>query len=143
MVLNDFSQMFLFTFRANGQAHGEALVEASVEQLAGYDPSTAEHAYRRAWFGSETALTAMLDVLGFTSFDIQGVLAALHSHRDADRRLAVTPDQLQSAGFRDWSTGACDMSPRKEGSGARQSLPSFDFCLHNSFPGKCARPALF
>ena len=101
MVLNDFSQTFLFTFRSNGQAHGEPLVEALVEQLAGYDPSAAEGAYRRNWYGSENAFTTMLDGLGFGAFDIQGVMAALHSHRDADRRLAVTPDQLQAAGFRE------------------------------------------
>ena len=101
MVLNDFSQTFLFTFRCNGQAHGEPLVEALVEQLADYDPSVAEDAYRRAWFGTEHALTPMLESLGFASFDVRGVMAALHSHRDADRKLAVTPDQLQAAGFQD------------------------------------------
>lgn len=101
MVLDDFSQTFLFTFRCNGEAHGEPLVEASVEQLAAYDPSTAEDAYKRAWFGTENALTAMLDVLGFSAFDVQGVVGALHSRRDADRRLAVTPDQLHAAGFQE------------------------------------------
>ena len=101
MIANDFSQTFLFTFRCNGQAHGEPLVEALVEQLAAYDPSAAEDAYKRAWFGSENALTAMLDGLGFDTFDVEGVMAALHSHRDADRRLEITPDKLQAAGFRE------------------------------------------
>ena len=101
MILNDFSQTFLFTFRPNGQAHGEPLVEALVEQLADYDPSAAEDAYRKAWFGTENALSPMLEGLGFAAFDVQGVVAALHDHRDADRRLAVTPDQLQAAGFQD------------------------------------------
>ena len=93
------------TFRANGQAHGEPLVKASVEQLAGYDPSTAEHAYRRAWFGSETALTAMLDVLGFASFDIQGVLAALHSHRVQTAGSPLRQINCNPLGFANWSNG--------------------------------------
>ena len=101
MVSNDVPQPFLFTFRSNGETHGEPLVEVFVEQLAGYDPSVAEDAYKRAWFGTEQALTTMLEKLGFTSFDIEGVRGALHSHRDADRRLAVTPDQLDKAGFQE------------------------------------------
>ena len=101
MVLNDFSQTFLFTFRCNGEAHGEPLVEVSVEQLAGYDPSPAADAYKSEWYGKEKDLLPMLEKLGFAAFDIQGVRGALHSHRDADRRLAVTPDQLHAAGFRE------------------------------------------
>ena len=101
MVLNDFSQMFLFTFRCNGDAQGEPLVETLVEQLAGYDPSPADDAYRSAWYGKEKDLVPMLERLGFAAFDIQGVKGALHSHRDADRRLAVTPDQLYAAGFQE------------------------------------------
>lgn len=101
MVLNDFSQTFLFTFRCNGDAHGEPLVEALVEQLAGYDPSPAEDASRHAWFGTENALKGILDRLGFSAFDVQGIMGALHSHRDADRRLAVTPDELHAVGFRE------------------------------------------
>ena len=42
----------------------------------------------------------MLEKLGFAAFDTQGVKGALHSHRDADRRLAVTPDLLHAAGLR-------------------------------------------
>lgn len=99
MVLNDFSQTFLFTFRPNGQAHGEPLVEALVEQLAEYDPSAAADAYRSAWYGTEKALFTVLEQLGFSDFDMQGVKGALHSHRDADRRFAVTPDQLTAVGF--------------------------------------------
>lgn len=101
MVLNDLSQTFLFTFRCNGEAHGQRLAEASVEQLAGYDVSVAEGAYRRSWFGTEDALGPMLVSLGFEDLDVQGIAAALHGHRDADRKLAVTPDQLQAAGFRE------------------------------------------
>ncbi len=101
MILHDFSQTFLFTFRGNGQAHGEPVVEVLVEQLADYDPSTAEDAYKRSWFGTEDGLRTMLADLRFEAFDIQGVMAALHGHRGADRRLAVTPDQLDAAGFRE------------------------------------------
>lgn len=101
MMLNSSSQTVLFTFRCNGLAHEECLVEVAVEQLEGYDPSAAADAYKRAWFGTQSALPAMLDGLGFADFDVQGVTAALLDHRDADRRLAVTPDQLQSAGFQE------------------------------------------
>ncbi len=101
MVLNDFSQEFLFTFRGNGVAHGQPLAEVLVEQLAGYDVSVAGDAYRRNWFGTEEALGPMLAKLGFEDFDVKGVLGALGSHRDADRRLAVTPDQLEAVGFRE------------------------------------------
>ena len=101
MVLADFSQTFLFTFRSNGAAHGKRLAEAFVEQLAGYDPSVATDAYRRSWFGTEEALVPMLAKLGFPEIDVKGVTAALHSHRDADRKLDVTPDQLEAVGFRE------------------------------------------
>ena len=101
MVSNDSRQTFLFTFRRNGEAHGEPLVEVLVEQLADYDPSVADDSYRRAWFGTMDALSAMLESLGFSDFDVQGVAGALHTQRDADRRMAVTPDQLQGAGFKE------------------------------------------
>lgn len=101
MVLNDFSQTFLFTFRNNGQVQGQPSVEVLVEQLADYDPSVTGDAYKSAWFGSETALAPMLEELGFAAFDTQGVLGALRSHRGADRRLNVTPNQLNAAGFHD------------------------------------------
>lgn len=101
MVLSDFAQSFLFTFRPNGEAHGEALVEVVVEQLADYDPSAASDAYKSAWYGTETALTNLMENLGFSAFDIQGVKGALHSHRDADRRLSATPDQLKAIGFQE------------------------------------------
>ena len=99
MVLHDFSQTFLFTFRNNGEAHGEPLAEALVEQLADYDPSVAADAYHRSWFGTQKALRPMLVGLGFETLDIDGVMGALRSHRDADRKLAVTPDQLEAVGF--------------------------------------------
>ncbi len=101
MIQYDFSQTFLFTSRNNGHANDELSVEVLVEQLAGYDPAVGDDAYKSAWTGAESALTPMLEKLGFAAFDISGVLGALHSHRDADRRLDVTPNQLQAAGFRD------------------------------------------
>ena len=101
MIQYDFSQTFLFTFRNNGQADGAPSVEVLVEQLAGYDPAVSDDAYKSAWSGSESALTPMLEELGFAAFDITGVMGALRSHRGADRRLDVTPNQLHAAGFRD------------------------------------------
>ena len=101
MVLNDFSQTFLFTFRYNGEAHGKRLAEAHVEQLAENDPSAAPDAYKRSWFGPEEALNSMLTDLGFADFDVNGILASLHARRDTDRKLAVTPDKLEGVGFRE------------------------------------------
>ncbi len=101
MVLHDFSQTFLFTFRCNGEAHGQRLAEALVEQLADQDISVSADAYRRSWFGTEEALSPMLADIGFDPFDITGITAALHSHRDVDRKLAVTPDQLEAVGFQE------------------------------------------
>ena len=101
MVQSDASYTFLFTFRCNGVAYGEPLVEAYVEQLADYDPSVAGDAYRRAWFGTKNSLPVQLKSLGFSDFDVQGVMAALRDHRDADRRLDTTPDRLHAVGFRE------------------------------------------
>jgi len=101
MLLNDFPQTFLFTFRPNGQTDGRGLVEVFVEELAEYDPSAAAGAYKKSWFGTEDALGLMLDTLGFAGTDIEGVMAALKSHRTADRKLTITPDQLHQAGFRE------------------------------------------
>lgn len=100
MVLQDFSQTFLFTFRYNGEAKGQRLAEAHVEQLAGYDPSVAEDAYRTSWFGPEDKLLPMLESLGFPEMDVEGIKAALHSHRDTDRKLDITPMRLEAVGFR-------------------------------------------
>lgn len=112
MILYDFRQTFLFTFRNNGEAHGEPLVEVLVEQLAGYDPSVAGDAYKSAWFGTQAALQQMMDSLGFAAFDVQGVMGALKSHRDADRRLDTTPDELHTAGFHDPAYAQSGKSPQ-------------------------------
>ena len=101
MVVHDFAQTFLLTFRPNGEANGEALVEVLVEQLAGYDPSPAADAYKSAWYGTEQQLLAMMERLCSSAFDIQGVKGALHSHRQADRRITTTPNALDAVGFRE------------------------------------------
>lgn len=43
----------------------------------------------------------MLRSIGFPTLEVEGIMAALHSHQDAERKLAVTPDQLHEAGFRE------------------------------------------
>lgn len=98
---NDLSQNFLFTFRHNGDAHGQPLAEILVEPLADGDPSVAPDALKRSWFGTQEALRSTLAELGFEPLDVQGVVAALHDRRGADRKLAVTQAQLQAAGFRE------------------------------------------
>lgn len=95
------AQTFLFTFRPNEVAEGEPLVEVFVEELADYDPSPAEDSVKCSWFGKEDAMVSMLENLGFEQFDIRGVVGALNDHRNADRRLAITLEQLHKAGFRD------------------------------------------
>lgn len=99
MVMNDESQMFLFTFRNNGGQQDEPLVEVLVEQLSDYDPSVAGDAFQRSWFGTREALGPMMEGLGFEAIDVRGVMGALRDHRDADRRLAATSETLKSAGF--------------------------------------------
>lgn len=102
MVLNDLSQTFLFTFRCNGESpSGRRLAEVLVEQLADYDVSVAADAYHRSWFGTEEVMIPMMKELGFEDLDVRGVMATLLSHRGVDRKLAVTPDQLEGAGFRE------------------------------------------
>jgi hypothetical protein len=92
-------QTFLFTFRPNGEAHGLPLTEVRVQQLAEHDASVSEDAYRRSWFGTEEALRPMLADLGFAPMDIDGVSAALGSHRETERNFATHPDDLHKAGF--------------------------------------------
>ena len=99
MLAHDSSQTLLFTFRPNGQTNSQNSIEVLVEELADYDPSVAADTYKRSWFGTEDALLAMLHTLGFMEIDVEGVMAALKSHRTADRKLTVTPGQLQDAGF--------------------------------------------
>ncbi len=99
--MNDVSHSFLFTFRHNGEAHGQPLAEVLVEQLADGDPSVAPDASHRSWFGTQEALCSLLPELGFEPLDVQGVVAALHDRRGADRKLAVTQAQLQAAGFQE------------------------------------------
>jgi len=99
MVTNDFAQTFMLTFRCNENAHGEPLVEIIAEQRAESDPSSGADTYKCAWFGVENSLPVILDTLGFSASEIQGVIGALKTHRGADRRLDVSPAQLHAVGF--------------------------------------------
>lgn len=101
MPTREDAQNFLFTFRCNGEAHGQPLTEVLVEELVDYDPSVAADAYKRSWFGTEEALGGLMPQLGFGALDIEGVFGALHDHRDADRKLTITQGQLENAGFRE------------------------------------------
>lgn len=95
------TQNILFTFRCNGEAHGQPLTEVLAEQLEDQDPSVAPNAYKQSWFGTEEALSGLLPDLGFAPLDVEGVLAALRDHRGADRKLPVSQEQLREAGFRE------------------------------------------
>ena len=97
------TQRFLFTFRCNGEAHGEPLTEVLVDQLEDQDPSVAPNAYKRSWFGTEENLAGMLPQLGFAPRDVEGVLAALRDHRGAASTLEGRQDQLREAGFHELS----------------------------------------
>lgn len=93
------AETFLFTFRPNGEANGKPLTEILVEQLADYDPAVAEDTYKRSWFGTLEDCGPLMMSLGFGDLDVQGVMAAIGSHRNVDRRLAISRDQLAQAGF--------------------------------------------
>ena len=88
-----------FTFRATSNADGEMAVEAVAEELAEQDRSVAPDAYKRYWSGSEREFATILAELGFSMLDQQGVLASLHSHRDAARKLDVSQALVEEAGF--------------------------------------------
>ena len=89
----------LFTFRASSDAGGHMVVEAVAEELAEQDRSVGADAYKRRWSGSERAFTLVLEELGFPIHDQQGILASLHSYRDAVRKLDVNRAQVEKAGF--------------------------------------------
>ena len=101
MLSTEETQSLHFTFRCNGEAHGQPLTEVLAEQMEDQDPSVAPNAYKRSWFGTEEALSELMPHLGFASLDINGVLAALRDHRGADRKLTVSQSQLEQAGFRE------------------------------------------
>jgi hypothetical protein len=100
MVTDSTPQPFLFTFRPNGEAHGLRLTEVHV-QLADYDVFAEEDPCARSWYGTEVSLEPMLTGLGVAPHIIEGVLAALGSHREADRNVSISSDRLTEAGFKE------------------------------------------
>ena len=93
------NQTLLFTFRATSNASGHMAVEAVAEELAEQDRSVAPDAYKRHWSGSESEFASILADLGFSTLDQEGILASLHSHRDAARKLDISRAQVEKAGF--------------------------------------------
>ena len=53
----------------------------------------------RAGLGREDDVAAVLEKLGFAQIDVEGVVGALHTNRDAVREVDVLPSALKEAKF--------------------------------------------
>ncbi len=91
-------QRMLFTFRRNGDSNGKRLVEITVEPLEQHEAPA--ESKKLKWFGAEDDVAAALEGLGFPTHDLEGVLGALHTNRDATREFDVPPSRLDDTGFR-------------------------------------------
>ena len=87
----------LFTFRPNGEASGQRLVEITAEPVEQHEtPAGAE---RQSWFGPEEKVAEILKQLAFAKLDVDGVMASLYTNRVATRSGAVSIERLGAAGF--------------------------------------------
>ena len=90
-ILNQ-PQRMLFTFRRNGDSDSKRLAEITAEPLEQHeDPATAA---KQSWFGAEDEVAATLERLTFSAVDVEGVVAALHTNRNATREMDVLPSDL-------------------------------------------------
>ena len=90
-------QRMLFTFRRNGDSDGKRLAEITAEPLEQHEaPATAA---KQSWFGAEDEVAATLESLTFSAVDVEGVVAALYTNRNATREMDVLPSDLIDAGF--------------------------------------------
>ena len=92
------SQRFLFSFRRNGDSGSKRRVEIQVEPLEQHEAPAG--AAKQSWFGAEEDVPAALGNLSFSESDVEGVMGALHTNRDATREVDVLPSDLTDAGFR-------------------------------------------
>ena len=97
MTIANEPQRMLFSFRRNGDLNGKRLVEITAEPLEQHEPSAG--AAKRSWFGAEDDVAATLEGLEFPALDVEGVVSALHTNRDATRERDVLPSDLTDVGF--------------------------------------------
>ena len=93
-------ERMFFTFRDNGFANDQELVEATVEKLDEHEPSVGPNAEKQSWFGATDRLGAVLLEMGFTTLDVDGVLSTLKVNKVATREVSATADSLNETGFR-------------------------------------------
>lgn len=98
MAISETPQRMLFTCRRNGDSNGRRLVEITAEPLEQHEAPAG--ATGQSWFGAEDDVAAALEVLLFPAIDVEGVMGALHTNRDATREVEVVASHLIDAGFR-------------------------------------------
>ncbi len=94
------SERMFFTFRRNGNANDQELVEATAERLDEHEPVVGIAAEKQSWFGSTESLGAVFIDLGFTPLDVEGILSTLKVNKVATREVSVNADAIKDAGFR-------------------------------------------
>ena len=97
MATSNEPQRMLFTFRRNGDSNGKRLVEITAEPLEQHEAPVS--ASKQSWFGAEDDVAAILGDLEFPALDVEGVIGALHTNRDATREVDVVPSDLVDVGF--------------------------------------------
>ena len=93
-------ERMFFTFRNNGSANDQELVEVTVEKLDEHEPPVGPNAEKQSWFGATDRLGAVLLEMGFTTLDVDGVLSTLKVNKVASREVSVTAALLKKTGFR-------------------------------------------
>ncbi len=97
MTTSNEPQRTLFSFRRNGDSNGKRLVEITAEPLEQHEAPAG--VAKQSWFGAEDDVTATLEKLNFSALDVEGVIGALHTNRDATREVDVVPSDLTKGGF--------------------------------------------
>lgn len=93
------AERMLFTFRHNGRHHEQDLVEITAEKLAEHEPPAGASAEEQSWFGPEEKLGSLLEELGFSALDLEGIIATLRVNKIATRELQTAPEALGKVGF--------------------------------------------
>ncbi len=90
-------QRTLFTFRRSGDTNGKRLVEITAEPLEHHE--TPAGVAKQSWFGAEDDITTTLESLKSSTIDVEGVIGALHTNRDATREVDTLASDLTQGGF--------------------------------------------
>ena len=97
MTTSNKSQRMIFGFRRNGNRNGQRLIEITAAPLEQHE--VAPGVDKQSWFGPEDSVTSALKALHFSSIDVEGIMGALHTNRDATREVDVLPSDLVECGF--------------------------------------------